>query len=144
MEQIYQKPTNSFVMASWGAFIIGTAAYLFGLWYSNMELNEKGYYLSLLLLGLFAAISLQKTIRDKQEGMNITVMYTMCCRVALIAAIALLAVGLRNAELLLSEKGFFAMAYTLSLFSVVTVQKNVRDIAASGDEITETTEEIIE
>jgi hypothetical protein len=27
----------------------------------------------------------------------------------------------------LSEKGFYAMAYTLSLFATITVQKNVRD-----------------
>ena len=27
----------------------------------------------------------------------------------------------------MSEKGFYAMAYVLSLFAAVTVQKNVRD-----------------
>ena len=30
-----------------------------------------------------------------------------------------------------SEKGFYAMAFVLSLFAAVTVQKNVRDLAAS-------------
>ena len=38
-------------------------------------------------------------------------------------------IGLKNAELLLSEKGFFTMAFILSLFAVVTIQKNIRDIA---------------
>ncbi|MCE7577848.1 hypothetical protein LZS94_10105 [Aliivibrio fischeri] len=52
----YHQPTSAFIMASWGAFVIGSSAYLFGLWKSTMELNEKGYYFSLLLLGLFAAI----------------------------------------------------------------------------------------
>ena len=46
---------------------------------------------------------------------------------SLAGAIALLVIGLMNAELLLSEKGFFGMAFTLSLFAAVTVQKNVRD-----------------
>lgn len=130
MEQPYQKPTAAFVASAWGAFIIGAGAYLFGLWYSAMELNEKGYYLSLLLFGLFSAISLQKTVRDKIEGIQVTSMYVMSCRVALAAAIILFAIGLRNAELALSEKGFFAMAFTLALFAVITIQKNVRDIAA--------------
>ena len=34
-----------------------------------------------------------------------------------------------NASLASSEKGFYAMAYLLSLFGSVAVQKNVRDIA---------------
>lgn len=130
MEQHFQKPTAAFIAASWGAFIIGAGSYLFGLWYSTMELNEKGYYFALLLFGLFSAISLQKTVRDRLEGINVTAMYTMSCRIALAASIALFAIGLRNAELLLSEKGFFAMAFTLALFAVVTIQKNIRDITA--------------
>ncbi len=36
-----------------------------------------------------------------------------------------------NAELLLSEKGFYAMAYLLSGFAAITVQKNVRDNQAN-------------
>lgn len=54
------RPTAAFVGASWSALIIGMAAYLIGLWNARMQLNEKGYYLVLLLYGLFAAISLQK------------------------------------------------------------------------------------
>jgi hypothetical protein len=30
-----------------------------------------------------------------------------------------------------SEKGFYAMSFVLSLFAAVTVQKNVRDLAAA-------------
>jgi len=32
--------------------------------------------------------------------------------------------------LVLSEKGFYGMAFLLSLFAAVTVQKNVRDLAS--------------
>ena len=39
-------------------------------------------------------------------------------------------VGLWNATLLLSEKGFYAMAFILSLFAVITIQKNTRDLNA--------------
>jgi uncharacterized membrane protein YiaA len=47
---------------------------------------------------------------------------------ALLAGTVAYIVGLWNAELLPSEKGFYAMSFTLSLFSAVTVQKNVRDL----------------
>jgi len=40
-----------------------------------------------------------------------------------------LIIGLWNADLLLSEKGFYAMSYTLSLFAAIAVQKNTRDKA---------------
>lgn len=36
--------------------------------------------------------------------------------------------GLYNAgSIILSEKGFYGMAFTLSLFAAVTIQKNIRD-----------------
>jgi hypothetical protein len=34
-----------------------------------------------------------------------------------------------NATLALSEKGFYAMAFALSLFAAIAVQKNIRDVA---------------
>ena len=42
--------------------------------------------------------------------------------------IALLSIGLWNASLELSEKGFYIMAFLLSLFGAVAVQKNIRDL----------------
>jgi uncharacterized membrane protein YiaA len=36
-----------------------------------------------------------------------------------------------NAELAKSEKGFYAMAFVLSLFAAIAVQKNTRDMKAS-------------
>lgn len=134
MKPQLQKPTGAFVAASWAALLIGSAAYLTGLWNANMQLNEKGYYLVLLLFGLYAAVSLQKSVRDRMEGIQVTGLYFGMSWFALVSAIVLLTVGLWNAELNLSEKGFYAMAYLLSLFGSVAVQKNVRDVAVSGVE----------
>ncbi|WP_339767418.1 inner membrane protein YiaA [uncultured Paraglaciecola sp.] len=122
-----QAPTKSYTLASVAALIIGTVAYGIGLFNAEMALNEKGYYLIIMLYGLFSMVSLQKTIRDKAEGIKSSSMYQTLSWVSSGFAIALLAVGLYNAELALSEKGFYAMAYVLSLFAAVTVQKNVRD-----------------
>jgi len=123
-----QRPTAAFVGASWSALFIGAIAFLIGLWNAQMALNEKGYYLTLLLYGLFAAVSLQKSVRDRSEGIAVTGMYFMLCWISLCAVILLLTVGLWNAALQPSEKGFYAMSFVLSLFAVVAVQKNVRDL----------------
>jgi len=124
-----QKPTGAFIGASWAALLVGAATYLAGLWNASMALNEKGYYFTLLLYGLFSAVSLQKSVRDRMEGIAVTGMYFGLCWLSLAISIALLAVGLWNATLALSEKGFYAMSFLLSLFAAVAVQKNVRDVA---------------
>jgi uncharacterized membrane protein YiaA len=126
------RPTSAFVFASWAVLIAGSLSYLFGLWNAGMQLNEKGYYFTLLLFGLFSAVSLQKTVRDRIEGIPVTNIYYGICWVALGSSVALLVIGLWNASLLASEKGFFAMAFLVSGFAAVAVQKNVRDLTALG------------
>ena len=123
------KPTPAFIAASWAALLIGAVAFGVGLWNAAMLLNEKGYYLTVLLFGLFAAVSLQKSVRDRLEGVPVTALYFGLCWGAVTAAVTLLAVGLWNAELELSEKGFYGMSFLLALFGAVAVQKNVRDLA---------------
>jgi uncharacterized membrane protein YiaA len=125
-------PSSAFVGASWLALMVGVLMYLIGLWNASMALNEKGYYLTLLMYGLFAAVSLQKSVRDRMEGTPVTSMYYGLCWVSVIAVASLLAVGLWNATMASSEKGFYAMSFVLSLFAAVTVQKNVRDVAGAG------------
>ena len=125
--QTQNKPTKAFRIASLAALVVGVAAYFIGLYNAPMALNEKGYYFTIMLFGLFSVVSLQKTVRDKMEGVPTTKAYFLASAVATASAIILLVVGLLNAELLLSEKGFFGMAFILSLFSAITVQKNVRD-----------------
>ncbi len=124
-----QRPTGAFVGASWTALLVGAAVYLVGLWNAQMLLNEKGYYLTLLLYGLFSAVSLQKSVRDRLEGIAVTGIYYGLCWVSLGLSVLLLSVGLWNAVLAGSEKGFYAMAFLLALFGAVAVQKNIRDVA---------------
>ena len=122
-----QRPTGAFIGASWAALFIGSITYLAGLWNSQMQLNEKGYYFTILMYGLFSAISLQKSVRDRLEGIKVTGIYFGLCWLSLGISILLLTVGLWNATLSSSEKGFYAMSFLLSLFAAVAVQKNVRD-----------------
>jgi len=107
-----RSTSKAFVAASWVALATGAIGFIIGLWRAEMQLNEKGFYFTLLLFGLFAVVSLQKSVRDRMEGLQVTDIYYS---------------GLWNAELLPSEKGFYAFAFLLSLFGAITVQKNTRD-----------------
>ena len=123
------RPTGAFIGASWAALFVGAIAFLVGLWNAQMQLNEKGYYFTVLMYGLFAAVSLQKSVRDRLEGISVTGIYYGLCWLSLLLSVLLLCIGLWNATLSASEKGFYAMAFLLSLFAAVAVQKNVRDVA---------------
>jgi uncharacterized membrane protein YiaA len=127
-----QKPSNAFILAAWAALFAGVIAYLVGLWNAGMPLSEKGYYFTVLMYGLFSAVSLQKGVRDQLEGIPVTPIYFGLSWASVALTISLLTIGLWNASLLLSEKGFYAMAFILAMFAAVTVQKNTRDLAASG------------
>ncbi len=123
------RPSNAFVLLAWIVLAAGMISYLYGLWNANMMLNEKGYYFTVLMYGLFAAVSVQKSVRDRQEGIPVTPVYYGISWFSSILSLALLVIGLWNANLALSEKGFYGMSFLLSLFAAITVQKNTRDIA---------------
>lgn len=121
-------PSSAFVGLSWLALGAGILTFIVGLWRANMVLSEKGFFLTLFLFGLFAAVSLQKTIRDKAERIPTTSQYLTVSWISVGIVVLLLVVGLLNVNMLASEKGFYGMAFILSLFAAVTVQKNVRDL----------------
>ncbi len=134
MKPAMQKPTAAFVGASWIALMVGTLGFITGLWNAEMLLNEKGYYFTVLILGLFSSVSLQKAVRDRLEGIPVTNLYFSLAWIAVGASITLLVIGLWNASFTQSEKGFYAIAYLMSLYAAVAVQKNVRDLALFKDE----------
>ena len=122
-----QKPSAAFIGASWVALGAGMAGYIIGLWRSELLLNEKGYYFTILMYGLFSVVSVQKSVRDRLEGIPVTDVYYGISWFSTILAIALLVIGLWNATMLPSEKGFYAFAFLLGLFGAIAVQKNTRD-----------------
>ncbi|HEX8515156.1 MAG TPA: inner membrane protein YiaA [Bacteroidia bacterium] len=127
-----KKPSNAFIAASWVALLTGSVSYNVGLWNADMELNEKGYYFTILMYGLFSAVSLQKAVRDQMDGIPVTAIYYGISWFSTLLSILLLVIGLWNATLALSEKGFYGMSFILALFAAITVQKNIRDSSFSG------------
>ncbi|MBF9239406.1 YiaA/YiaB family protein [Hymenobacter sp. BT683] len=126
-QPVAQQTSAAFIGASWAALLTGFAAFNIGLWNAEMAINEKGYYFTVLMYGLFAAISVQKSVRDRLEGIPVTNLYYGISWVSVLLTVALLSVGLWNATLTLSEKGFYAMSFVLTLFAAIAVQKNTRD-----------------
>ena len=97
--------------------LVRVISYFVGLWNVHMQLNH----------GLFAAVSLQKSVRDRRDGIVVTGLYFGLCWLSVVLALVLLIVRLWYAILPWSEKWFHGMAYLMSLFAAVAVQKNVRD-----------------
>ncbi len=123
--------SKAFAIASMAAMAVGTAGYLVGLWNAEMHMSEKGFYFTILAFGMYSAISIQKCVRDRAEGIQVSQIYLGLSWAAIATAIGLLVIGLYNANTLaLSEKGFYGIAYVLCIFTAVTVQKNTRDAIA--------------
>lgn len=57
--------------ATWGVVVIGLLSYCIGLWNSSMELNEKGYYFSILLMGIYAVIFYRKLLEIKLKMLKL-------------------------------------------------------------------------
>ena len=126
------RPTAAFVGASWVALVIAIGAFGIGLWNAKLDPSEKGFLGTLLLLGLFSAIAVQKSVRDRAEGVPVTSIFLGLSWAMVLTSLVLTGTALANAPLELSEKGFFGLGFTMALFAVVAVQKNVRDLAAAG------------
>ena len=129
MTELLRKPSPAFIGASWVALFLGALGFSIGLWNATMPLSTKGLFFTLLMYGLFSAVSVQKTVRDRLEALPVTNIYYGLSWISVVLCLLLTAIGLWNASITLAEKGFYSMAYLLSLFAAITVQKNTRDSA---------------
>lgn len=126
------RPSSAFIGASWVALLAGVLFYCVGLWNLDPKLavmSEKGYYFVVLLYGLFSAVSIQKSVRDRLEGIPVSNLYYGISWLSVGLSILLLFVGLWNASFDNIYKSFFGIAFLMALFASIAVQKNVRDIA---------------
>lgn len=99
---------------------------------AEISLETKGFLFAILMYGLFSAVSVQKSVRDRLEGIPVTSIYYGLSWFSILLCLVLMSVGLWNAKLTLAERGFYCMAYLLSLFAAITVQKNTRDSVSTA------------
>jgi uncharacterized membrane protein YiaA len=58
------KPTAAFVGASWTVLLLGVVSFAVGLWNATLIASEKGFYGLAFAMTLFAAVAVQKNVRD--------------------------------------------------------------------------------
>jgi uncharacterized membrane protein YiaA len=92
------QPTPAFVGASWVALLLGGSAFLIGLWNAHLGLSEKGYFLTVLMYGLFSAVSLQKSVRDRAEDIAVSPIYFGLAWISVLGSLVLLAAAPRPDE----------------------------------------------
>lgn len=127
------KPSAAFVGVSWFAFAVGAAAYIIGVW-NNTEAtrNDRFFYFTVWLLGLFGAVCVTKAVRDKEEGIPVTGMFVGLSWAAALLSVALISFNLWEADMMAVTRGFLLMGFLLSLFATIVIQKNVRDSEAAS------------
>lgn len=132
MSQTSSAPSSAFVGASWASLLVGITAFLIGLYNSDLALANVGFFFTVLMYALFSAVSVQKSVRDNLENIPVSSIYLNISWFSLILSILLLIIGLWNTDMDAASKGFYAMSFTLSIYSAIAVQKNIRDQIAAG------------
>ncbi|MBO1001392.1 YiaA/YiaB family inner membrane protein [Pseudogracilibacillus auburnensis] len=67
MQEHRRRNTPAFVFMAYFTFAVGVILFCVGLWNAEMELNEKGYYIAVMILVAVGAILTQKVVRDNAE-----------------------------------------------------------------------------
>jgi uncharacterized membrane protein YiaA len=68
----------AFNIVSWVALMGGVASYLVGLWNAEMQLNERGYYFAVLLLGLLPQPPIKKRSETATKAFPPRRFITLC------------------------------------------------------------------
>lgn len=71
MHPYRKRNTPAFTFLAYFTFAVGVALFAIGLYNADMELNEKGYYIAVMLLVAVGAILTQKVTRDNIEDEEI-------------------------------------------------------------------------
>ena len=68
---------------------LGALVYLLGIWHTCPLFSGKGYFLGVLVMGMFAILAHQRTMREKAPDDG----FASLCRLVLLLSVGLLMVG---------------------------------------------------
>lgn len=71
MQKHRRRNTVAFTVLAYFTLVAGVLLFCIGLYNADMELNEKGYYIAVMLLVAVGAILTQKVVRDNAEDDDI-------------------------------------------------------------------------
>lgn len=96
---------------SWLLIIVGAAIYIIGLWHACPLLNGKGYFLGVLMTGMFVTyVYLREEMRERLDAR-----FTSVCQMVMLITVGLLVVGVWNAPLLPVEIVVYLVAFFICL-----------------------------
>jgi len=108
-------PMKTTRLLPWILFLSGALIYVIGLWQACPLLSGKGYFLGVLMTGMFVAYVYQRAVNLNQSDERFA---SVCQMVTLITA-GLLLVGVWNAPLSPLEKGLYPVAFIVCLLGQV-------------------------
>ncbi|MDF3826746.1 MULTISPECIES: YiaA/YiaB family inner membrane protein [unclassified Pseudocitrobacter] len=95
-----------------GVLCAGVILYVVCLWGDCPQLTDKGYFLAVLVLGVFTVLTYQRLSgKEKDEGR-----FAGLCRFVLLLATGLMLVGIWNLPLSLTEKGLSVLAWFAAMY----------------------------
>ncbi|MBP2001525.1 putative membrane protein YiaA [Paenibacillus shirakamiensis] len=71
MQKYRRRNTPAFTFLAYFTLFAGVALFGIGMYNANMQLNEKGYYIAVMILVAVGAILTQKVTRDNSEDNDI-------------------------------------------------------------------------
>lgn len=62
-----RRNSGAFTFLAWASLILSVSFLLVGIWNTEWELVEKGYYAGCFIWGIYSAFVLSKVVRDNEE-----------------------------------------------------------------------------
>ncbi len=104
-------------LTSWLLLIVGVLVYAMGLWFACPLLSGKGYFLGVLMTGMFVTYVY---LREESAG-RVDARFASVCQMVALLTVGLLFVGVLNAPLSLIERVVYPIAFFLSLYGQVSL-----------------------
>jgi uncharacterized membrane protein YiaA len=92
--------------------LLGALVYLIGIWRTCPLFSGKGYFLGVLVMGIFAVLTHQRTEQEAQRDDD----FISLCRLVLLLAVGLLLVGAWFVPAPWREKGVYVMAWFVCMY----------------------------
>lgn len=106
----------------WILFFSGTLIYVIGLCRACPLLSGKGYFLGVLMTGMFVTYAYQRAENLNQNDER----FTSVCQMVVLITVGLLLVGVWNAPLSPLEKGLYPAAFIVCLLGQVLLMRSAK------------------
>lgn len=112
---------------------LGALVYLLGIWRTCPLFSGKGYFLGVLVMGMFAILAHQRTMQEKGPDDG----FASLCRLVLLLSVGLLMVGAWFVPARWNEKIIYVAAWFVCLYGVSAMPQKALDAQAAQKDSSE-------